>query len=351
MERGLHLGAQMYISRNGEPLLDAAFGHSAHDEGRPRPMRIDDLTIWMSSSKPLGAVAIAQLWERDELDLDAPIAEIIPEFSQGRKNAITMRHVLTHTGGFRNTDLPDPAMNWEEALGKFCAIPLEENWIPGKRAGYHTRSAWHILAEVVQRVSKMPYRDYVRTQIFGPLRMRDCFMGMSSAEFQLHRDRIAPLYKTAGGARDPQHWHEGPLASAVWPAGGARGPIRELGRFYEVLLDGGRTVLRPDTVRELTRPHRVGMFDETFGHTIDFGLGFILDSKRYGMKTIPYGYGDHCSERAFGHGGAESSSAFADPEHGVVVAVFFNGQCGDPRHNKRIREFASAVYEDLGLAG
>ena len=83
---------------------------------------------------------------------------------------------------------------------------------------------------------------------------------------------------------------------------------------------------------------------------MDWGLGFILNSNRYGAETTPYGYGLHASEDAYGHGGRESSSAFADPTHDLVVIVIFNGMPGEPRHNQRVRDFNTAVYEDLGLA-
>src|SRR5690606_3690664 len=102
------------------------------------------------------------------------------------------------------------------------------------------------------------------------------------------------------------------------PGSSARGPIRDLGRFYESLLatltgDDGR--FTPQTVEAMVSPHRVGEFDRTFQHTVDFGLGFLVNSNRYGPDTVPYGFGKHASLRAFGHGGSQSSIGFADPEH------------------------------------
>jgi CubicO group peptidase (beta-lactamase class C family) len=109
-------------------------------------------------------------------------------------------------------------------------------------------------------------------------------------------------------------------------------------------------VLRWATVELFTSRHRVGMFDQTFQHEIDWGLGFTIDSNRYGAETIPYGFGRHASPSTFGHGGSQSSVAFADPEHGLVVALVCNGRPGEARHNRRARDIHSAIYEDLGLA-
>jgi len=87
--------------------------------------------------------------------------------------------------------------------------------------------------------------------------------------------------------------------------------------------------------------HRVGMHDQTFGVVIDWGLGFIIDSVNYGR---------HCSPRTFGHGGGQSSVAFADPEHQLAVALVMNGLPGPAVHYKRLSEITDKIYEDLALA-
>src|SRR5207302_7018884 len=94
--QNLHLGAQLYVSRGGTTIADLAFGEAR--EGRP--MSPDTLMLWMSSVKPVTAVAIAQMWERGKLELDDPVARHIPEFGARDKDRVTIRHVLTHTGGF-----------------------------------------------------------------------------------------------------------------------------------------------------------------------------------------------------------------------------------------------------------
>ena len=136
-----------------------------------------------------------------------------------------------------------------------------------------------------------------------------------------------------------------------------RGPIRELGRFYETMLARGQCaatgerVLLPQTVEAMTARHRANTPDKTFGAIIDWGLGFMINSAIYGNMDAPYQYGPHASPRTFGHSGNQSSVGMADPEHGLVVAIMFNGMAGEARHQPRMRETLAAVYEDLGLAG
>ncbi len=121
-----------------------------------------------------------------------------------------------------------------------------------------------------------------------------------------------------------------------------------------MLLAGGtwndRRILSTPAVEALTTPNRVGMHDHTFDHVLDWGLGFICNSNRYGPDTVPYGYGPHASRRAFGHSGYRSVVAFADPEHRLAVALAFNGTPSNEAHEARIRAVLAGLYEDLGLA-
>jgi CubicO group peptidase (beta-lactamase class C family) len=141
----------------------------------------------------------------------------------------------------------------------------------------------------------------------------------------------------------------------AWPRPGAnlRGPIRDLGRFYEMLLAGGELggvrLLKPETIARFTGRQRVGMRDDTFQRVLDWGLGFVPDNNCYGSEAASYGYGLHCSPRTYGHGGSQSSVGCADPEHGIVVALFFNGRPGEKKHHRRIQDVLSAIYSDLGV--
>ena len=138
----------------------------------------------------------------------------------------------------------------------------------------------------------------------------------------------------------------------TYGAGGGYGPLRELGRFYEALLDGGRGIVAAATVAAMTARQRVGLFDHTFQHVMDWGLGFIPNPRGSDDRddpTVPYAYGPHASRRAFGHSGYRSSTAFADPEHGLVVALAVNGTPSDEAHRARFHALCGAIYEDLQL--
>lgn len=348
--RGLHLGAQLLVSLRGERVLDTAIG-----EDEPgRALTSDAWMVWMSSTKPIAAVALGQLWEQGLLELDDAIANHVPEFGVNGKEAITLRHALTHTGGFRMLDVGWPRLTWDETIAKICAVRREPRWEPGEKAGYHQSSSWFILGEVVRRLSGEPFERYVRARIFEPLGMLGSWIGMPAEVYRTERGKLAAAWDTSGEAPRRLDLDSELHATRSSPAGGGRGPMRDLATFYEMLLGHGERegvrILSPQTVEALTARHRVGMHDYTFKHVLDWGLGFIPDSKQYG-ETVPYAYGHSCSRRTYGHSGYRSSTAFADPEHGLAVAVAFNGLPSDEAHEERVRAVVEGVYGDLGLAG
>jgi CubicO group peptidase (beta-lactamase class C family) len=352
----LHLGAQMYVSLRGVVWGDGALG-----ESRPGvPLRRDDLMLWLSATKPVAAVAIGQLWERGRLEIDDAVARHVPEFAAHGKGGITLRHLLTHTAGIRMLQVGWPEESWEAIVARIAAMRPEPRWVPGRKAGYHHASSWFLLGEIVRRLDGRPLSRYVREEIFAPLGMLDSWVGMEPAAFRSYRaaGRIAPLWNTevqAGEAPRPQGWDSEAWCTGTHPGGNGYGPLAQLGRFYEMLLARGAAgesgrLLSPQAVEALTARHRVGMFDHTFRHVIDWGLGFIVDSNLYGAASVPYGYGSHASPRSFGHSGYRSSVAFADPEHGLAVALAFNGTPANDAHERRLRAVLDALYVDLGLA-
>ena len=137
MVEGLHVGAQLYVSRNRETVADLALG-----EARPGvPMAPGTLMPWRSCSKPVGAVALAQLRERGALDFDDRVAHHVPEFAANGKDAVTIRHILTHTAGLRPPAPGWESLPWDDTIAAICATALQPGWTPAK-AGYSAAASW-----------------------------------------------------------------------------------------------------------------------------------------------------------------------------------------------------------------
>jgi CubicO group peptidase (beta-lactamase class C family) len=354
---GGSVGAQTYVSLGGAPVADAAVGIAREGVA----MTPATLMAWFSCTKAVTAAAVMQVWERGLLDLDDPVARHVPEFAQNGKGTVTVRHLLTHTGGFRGADTwldgsgkGPSTVGWDEVIAKICAARLEPGWVPGRTAGYHPTAGAFMLGEIVRRLDGRPFDRYLREAIFEPLGMTDCWVGMPPERYRAYGDRIGVMHNTEGATPAPMpHVDSEAFTARCVPGGSGRGPMRQLGRFYEMLLgrgtlDGAR-ILSAQTVEAMGARHRTGIKDRTFGHVIDWGLGVIVNSALYGVATVPYEYGDRASPRAFGHSGRQSSVGFCDPEYGLAVALLLNGQPGEARHQARIWPILTAIYEDLGI--
>lgn len=340
-ERGLHRGLQLCVLRHGEVQANVALGDAADGV----PLRTDHRMAWLSAGKPLTVAAWARFWQRGAVGLDDPVARLIPEFGNRGKGAITWRHVLTHTAGLRNVDHGWPDVPWSETLGRLCAASLDDGAVVGVTPGYHTASSWFLLGEALQRLSGTSYAAVMHAEVFQPLGMTNTVVAVAD------EDRSAmdvPLCERVQGELRDLGWHRPPRSLSPSPGSSLRGPIRDLAQFYATFQVAGRGGLTPQTVAALTARHRVGELDLTLGHIVDFGLGFIIDSNRYGVDTVPYGYGRYCSPRTFGHGGAQCSQGYCDPDLGLVVAYAFNGRPGEGQHQRRARALNEAIYRDLG---
>ncbi|MBW3574615.1 MAG: beta-lactamase family protein [Actinobacteria bacterium] len=339
---GLHPCAQLYVSLDGEVVLDTAVG-----EVRPGlALRTDDVMMWYSATKPLTAVAVVQLLEQGRLSLDDRIGRFVAGWAGG-KETCTVRHVLTHMGGFARAETFDDDIGWDEAITRIAAYPAEHP--PGLAAGYHATSGWMVLGEIVRVVDGRPIDVYLRDEVLVPAGMADTWLGIPLPEQERLADRLAPVHwrglvmpviEDGALCMRPYHieqihdqpWHR----AKVQPGAAGRGPASDLGRFYEALLaDGGaRLFRRPESVTLLGACHRAGVVDHTFLSTPPWGLGVQIVGSLSG--TIGY--------RAFGHGGMASSRGLCDPVEGLVLAFVCNGLTGPVENERRMRELTNAVY-------
>ncbi len=349
--KGLHLGGQVAVWHRGREVASFAFGEAVPGT----PVAPEQMMLWLSATKPVTAVLVAQLWERGRLALDDPVAAHLPAFGAGGKEGITIRHLLTHTAGIRMLDVGWPQRPWAEILAGIAARRLEPHWVPGRKAGYHLTSSWFVLGEIVEKLTGQPFSQVAREELFEPLGMRSSWIGMADADFDAVAPLLVPVWNTAAKPAELHPWHERSYVVAPSPGGNGWGPVRELARFYEMLrrggeLDGAR-ILSPQTVEALAARHRVGLYDHTFRAALDWGLGVVVNSAWHGEADAPHSFGPHASLRAYGHSGFRSTAAFCDPEPGLVVAFALNGTPAEAAHRRRAHHLCGAIYEDLGLSG
>ncbi len=159
---------------DGDVVFERAYGKAQYEFDVDNS--VDTRFQIASVSKPFTATAILLLAERGQVDLDAPLHEILPDYPNGDR--LTLDNLLTHTSGIPNINSFDnydelQLRHYENAASLveiFKDRPLEFD--PGARTVY-SNSNYELLAHVIEVVSKMSYGDFLLANIFDPLEMKD----------------------------------------------------------------------------------------------------------------------------------------------------------------------------------
>lgn len=173
-----------------------------------------------------------------------------------------------------------------QVLEAICESKIEEGMSPGSKAAYHPYSAWFVLGEIIRRIDGRRFDIYAREEIFVPLEMHDCYVGMPREAYgRYHAEgrfvelrTMSPKGKlqkntTLGTAPDE--------VTACVPGSNGRGPAPQWLLLFECLMRGGvgrngRRLLLPETVARITTRHRVGMYDVVQGIICDWSLGLFV---------------------------------------------------------------------------
>ena len=349
-------GAQMAVYRHGRRVLEMGGGLARVRTGVP--VQPDTLFVVYSATKGIAALAMLMLYERGSLHYDEPVAKYWPEFAETlpAKAAVSIRHVLSHRGGFPLGPAWLTARHWGDRAAIRRAmqeIPLR--WTPGECNGYHAMNFGHVVNELVERVDGRDLGRFAREEICAPLGIDDLYVGLP--EDRSLEDRVAWSYNkmnesltgqqtgVAGEAaaaqremaaqeeiyeidpaqpeRVPEERHPFNRPAtwrAVLPAAGGIATARALAAVYAPLACGGerdgvRLVSREDLDHATTPTNRRHEVDRVVGFPIRWGTGWHMDW-----------YGEGSTLRTFGHMGAGGQVGFADPERGLAFAFLCNGQ-------------------------
>ncbi len=148
-----------------------------------------------SLTKSFTAIAVLQLVESGQIDLDAPVKKYLPDFTLADAEAaaqITIRQLLNQISGlsdfgFPESLLPQPTTNTERVNSLHQAHPVAA---PGTEFHYFNPN-YDILARIVEVVSRQPFAEYLQSHIFTPLQMSQTFHATTMAQAQQQGDRLA----------------------------------------------------------------------------------------------------------------------------------------------------------------
>ncbi len=354
---GVYPAVQIHLRCRGRVLLDRALGHAAGNapgdppDAEKVPVTTATPFCLFSASKAITAMVMHKLDEQHRIHLDDRVCEYVPEFARHGKQWITIRHVLAHRSGI--PAIPPEAMDLEllrqpeKIIDVLCDARVQSR--PGRVLAYHAVSGGFVLGEVVRRATGKDIRKVLREEITGPLGMRWLGYGVRPREVErvALNARTGPpvpppigmLLKRALGvsfqeaveiSNDPR------FLTGIVPAANVVATARELGAFYQCLLEEGELdgvrVFEPRTVRHATAEHAYREIDLTLGIPLRYGLGLMLGDGLVGL------FGPD-TPKAFGHLGFTNIFGWADPDRDIAVALLTSGKPMLSLHAIRLVQF------------
>jgi CubicO group peptidase (beta-lactamase class C family) len=339
VDQGRLAGVVTMVARHGKVVEFEAAGK--RDIAANVPMQKDSIFRIYSMSKPITGVAMMMLFEEGKWQLNDPVAKYIPEFANlkvygtdARGNVVqneqthpvTMRELMSHTGGFtygffsntptdklqREADVLNVNNTLDEMIKRAAKLPLNSQ--PG--AEWHYSISTDIQGYIVQKLSGMPFEEFLEKRIFKPLNMVDTGFYVPPeklkrfAEFYVY-DKDGKL-QVVREAINHDFSKKPALASG---GGGLVSTATDYMRFCQMLLNGGKLhdvrLLSPRTI-ELMRTNVLppGMA------TLSPGAGFGLD---FAVYTDVVAAGGYYGKGTYYWGGAAGTWFWIDPTDDLIV--------------------------------
>ncbi|MFJ9706190.1 serine hydrolase domain-containing protein [Streptomyces sp. NPDC101234] len=360
-------GAAVAVYRDGHRVVDLWGGARDFDGDAGRaPWERDTAQIVRSATKGVAAAVLLLLWQRGQLDLDAPVDEYWPEYKAAGKERTSVRQLLAHRAGVPVLDRPlTPAEAADPDTGAAAVAAQAPVWEPGTDHGYHAQTFSWLTGELVRRVTGRGIGEWIADEIAGPVGA-ELWLGLPEVE-QTRVGRVGPVAapETAGvlrtrpkravseayadpasltrrafGAISPLPDENDPAyRAAALPASNGIATADGLARFYASLIgevDGGRRLFAPETMEQARTEQSAGP-DRVLVISTRFGLGYML----HGSAT------PLLSPTSFGHPGRGGALGFADPESGIAFGYVTNGfrksVTADPRAQALVRAVRTAL--------
>jgi len=318
VDDGTLAGAVLLVANKDKVLTLEAVGYA--DVTAKKTMQTDSIFWIASMTKPITAVALMMLVDEGKVKIDDPVSKYLPEFSDqwviaekekdrlvlGRpKQAILVRHLLTHTSGMpflSRMETPTiDRLTLRDATLSYAMTPLQSE--PGTKVSY-SNAGINTAGRIIEVVSKMPYETFLQKRLFDPLGMKDTTFWPDEKQLT----RVAKSYRPNKEKTALEETTVTALAHPLSdrkrqpvPAGGLYSTATDLAAPCRMMLNGGvndgnTRLLSEDVVKQMTK-------DQT-GLATPWGLGWTAGKKEGG----PYG-----------HGGAYGTNMTVDPERGLVL--------------------------------
>jgi CubicO group peptidase (beta-lactamase class C family) len=339
---GTHPGIQLSVRHRGVSVLHRAIGHATGNgpndtaDASKVPMTTATPVCYFSASKAVTALLIHMLAEQGLINLLDPIAHYFPEFAQRGKGSINIYQILSHRGGIpaipKETSI-DVLWDKDEVWRLLCeAEPVA---VDGSKVAYHAITGGYVLQRVLEKVTGDTIEVFLDRHIREPMGMHYFTYGADTENL----GALATSYATGPTPFFPvsriveqalgadihtveQVVNDPRFQGAVIPAGNLCGTAEEMGRFYQMMLNGGvwngRRICQTVTVRRAIQPYGSLQLDRTLMIPMRFSAGLMLGGNPVGLWG--QGTGD-----AFGHVGLINKFCWADPARDISVSLINTG--------------------------
>lgn len=331
---GASPGVAVAVGRSGHIAYMKGYGHI--DWNVPGSPPVDSSTLFdlASLTKVVATTTLAMIMEEaGQLDLNRTVSSYVPEFNSPEKAGITVRQLLTHTGGIEAfAQLYTTFRGRDQYLAQINARPLQ--YQPGTRMIY---SDWDmiLLQIVLERIGGRTLDALTTERIFRPL-------GMNDTQYQppvtlRHRTVPTEFDNSRGGllwgsVHDPNAYAIGGVAGHA----GLFSTARDLATFSMALLNGGEG----NGIR-LVKPATIARWTARQGRESTRALGW--DTPDGGSSA-----GQFFSPWSFGHTGFTGTSIWIDPQKDLFVVLLtsrLNPTPSSSQYSVLRREVADAVHK------
>ena len=298
-----------YVTGKALRYADAAGTELPAD--RQVPMRPDTIFDMASVTKLFTSIAVMQLVERAQVELDAPVATYLPEFG---KPQVSVRQLLTHTSGLAADPSPPLWRGYPDIPSRRkAALTSALVNAPGTTYLYSDINLM-TLGFLVEQVTGAPLDSVVRQRITDPL-------GMTDTGFNPPTTKLNRIAATEYAADPPRGLVRGQVHDEnAWALGGVSGhagifsTARDMAVLGQTILNGGSyrdaRILRPETVRDMLANHNQAFPGD------DHGLGFELNRMFYmGALSSPV---------TAGHTGFTGTSLVLDLQSRSIAILLTN---------------------------
>ncbi|WP_430817904.1 serine hydrolase domain-containing protein [Carboxylicivirga sp. RSCT41] len=224
----LGVTAGVYIDNCGTYISGAGFT----DKSKQSITQGNMLGRIASITKPMTAIAIMQLYEKELIDLDVPIQTYIPEFPKKAKGEVTIRQLLKHTAGITHYSSNLDALSFTQYATLKDAIDAfkdeELAFEPGTQYMYSSYG-YTILGAIIEEVTQLSYGEYMKINIWDVAEMSNTSLEDDKQDYP----NKSQLYLKLGST-----YIKSPKTdlSIIYPAGGVQSTIADLLKFGEAVL-------------------------------------------------------------------------------------------------------------------